>query len=40
MGWVNPENPVKPTQKIQKSGLGMVLKNVKPIKNPINVLTR
>jgi len=36
MGWVNPENPVKPTQKTQKNGLGnwvgMVSKNGKPIK--------
>jgi len=36
MGWVNPENSVKPTQKTQKNGLGnwvdMVSKNGKPIK--------
>jgi len=36
MVWVNPENPVKPTQKTQKNGLGnwvgMVSKNEKFIK--------
>jgi len=36
MGWVNPENPVKPTQTTQKNGLGwimgMISKNGKPIK--------
>ena len=25
MGWVNPENPVKPIQKTQKNGLGWKL---------------
>jgi len=38
MGWVNQENPVKPTQKTQKkwvglgNWVGMVSKNEKPIK--------
>ena len=36
MGWVNPENPVKPTQKMGWVGLGnwvgMVSKNGKPTK--------
>jgi len=36
IGWVNSENPIKPTQKLKKNGLGnwvgMVSKNEKPIK--------
>jgi len=47
MGWANP---IKPTKKIQKNGLGMVSKNGKPIKinglrikpdsNPKNLLSQ
>jgi len=25
MGWVNPENPIKPIQKTNKNGLGWVI---------------